>query len=232
MFILFDLDDTLYDLKHPFKKSINELFSKINVDINQLFYYFRKYSDSKFELTQTGKMSIKEMHIYRITKALEVCGLNISNEEAIQFQRTYEKYQYEITLTKEIINVLDYCYNHQEIQIGIITNGEKDRQWNKIKTLELLRWFPKDSIFISGEIGFSKPDKKLFDIVELKLNLKKKETYYIGDSYNNDVMGSYNVGWNAIWLNKRNLRLHEKLNISKKIIYEEKELLQYIKSLN
>nr|WP_275068117.1 HAD family hydrolase [Mammaliicoccus vitulinus] len=229
--MLFDLDDTLYDLKQPFEKAINDVFPVIEIDNNQLFYYFRKYSDDKFDSTQNGEMLIEDMHIYRIKEALNIYQIDISNEISIKFQKTYEKYQNEIRLTKEIRNILDYCYSHPEIQIGIITNGEKKRQWNKIKTLGLLRWFSEERIFISGEIGYSKPNKKIFDFVEFKLKLIKNETYFIGDSYNNDVVGSYNAGWNAIWINKRHLEIPKNLNTSKKTIYGDKELLEYIKDL-
>ena len=35
------------------------------------------------------------------------------------------------------------------------------------------------------------------------MGLSKKETYCIGDSYENDVDGAKNAGWKAIWFNHR-----------------------------
>lgn len=207
------------------------MFPKNKIDNLKLFSYFRKFSDEVFEMTQIGELSISEMHKYRIKKSLNIYNINISDEKAILFQRTYEKFQKQISLSKEIKEILDYCSNHNNIDIGIITNGEIDRQWNKIKTLELSQWITKEMIFISGEIGYSKPNKKIFEFVENKLKLNKDDTYFIGDSNTNDVIGSCNAGWKSIWLNKRKVKEPDKLNNLKKVIYSEKELLRYIKNL-
>ena len=36
------------------------------------------------------------------------------------------------------------------------------------------------------------------------MNLDPNNTYYIGDTFANDVVGAKNAGWNSIWINRRN----------------------------
>lgn len=64
--------------------------------------------------------------------------------------------------------------------------------------------------FISGTCGIAKPHTELFKIVQNNLQLNPEKTYYIGDSYQNDVVGAKSVGWLAIWVNRMNRTIPEK----------------------
>lgn len=59
------------------------------------------------------------------------------------------------------------------------------------------RWIPSEHMFISSEIGYAKPDIRLFRYVEQKMHLQLETTYYIGDSFQNDVVGAKNAGWHT-----------------------------------
>ncbi len=74
--------------------------------------------------------------------------------------------------------------------MGIITNGPKEHQQHKINDLQINDWIPTEHTFISGKVGIEKPDKKIFKLVEEQIGIKGAETYYIGDSFENDVIGS------------------------------------------
>ena len=52
-------------------------------------------------------------------------------------------------------------------------------------------------------MGISKPNKAIFTALEKKLMRQTKEYYYIGDNYDNDVVGAFNMGWQPIWLNHK-----------------------------
>lgn len=201
--LIFDLDDTLYDLKTPFIKSLNKNFPNINVDVEMLFKNFRMHSDEVFDLTQTGEMSIKDMHIYRIKMAMNDLDFDIDDLDSLSFQEKYEQFQKDIVLSEEVMNLLNYCRD-KNINMAIITNGEKDRQWDKIRTLNITNWISKENIFVSGELGFSKPDVNIFKIVEKEMDIQSNQSYYVGDSFENDVVGAKEAGWKAIWYNNRN----------------------------
>ena len=64
--------------------------------------------------------------------------------------------------------------------------------------------------FISGTYGIAKPHTELFKIVQNNLQLNPEKTYYIGDSYQNDVVGAKAVGCSAIWVNHLNRAVPEK----------------------
>lgn len=213
--VIFDLDDTLYDQLEPFKKAAKKNFLFPNSQIEDLYLFSRSFSDEVFHLTHTGKMDLEDMYIYRIQNACAQFGMDLTAKQALQFQEDYAYFQGKIELFEAAKEVLAYC-KQQNIPIGLITNGPTNHQWAKVHQLGLTRWISEKNIFISSAVGISKPDVRLFKYVEQFMNLDNKDTYYVGDSYENDIIGAKNAGWKAIWYNHRG---HKKLET--KVIFDQ-----------
>jgi len=86
-------------------------------------------------------------------------------------------------------------------KIGIVSNGRSVKQWEKLIRLGLQHFF--HTVVISEEVGFEKPDSKIFDIALKKLHVNADETIYAGDSIETDVFGANNAGLVSIRLLKR-----------------------------
>lgn len=202
--IFFDVDDTLYDQLQPFKRALEEVSAGAAYDIpyEEIFKRSRYHSDVVFEDVQAGRMSKRDMYIYRIQRAFKDFGISMGEKEALEFQSLYSVYQMEIHLVLEFRLILEWC-RHRAGTVGIITNGPAEHQRKKIQKLGLERWIDRDCIFISGEMKLSKPDIRLFRLVQERFDLNPRDTYYVGDSFRNDVEGAKNAGWNAIWFNRR-----------------------------
>ena len=196
----FDVDDTLYDQFIPFKKAFIEIFPKIKtLPIYQIFIKFRKYSDKIFEASQSGQVTINEMYIYRIQAALKEYYLEIDEAHALAFQTKYYVYQQDITTSNAIKDILDLLKDNH-IGIGIITNGPACHQMEKLRRLKMSNWVALEDIYISSVVGYSKPDPQIFNLITDKVCI------YVGDSYENDVIGAKNANWKCIWLNKKGLK--------------------------
>lgn len=91
--LMFDCDDTLYDLSWPFRKCMEEFLPNVDVDMNQFYADYRKFGDMIFDDLQQGKITIDESGIYRIEKACEKYGINFSHSKAVEFQSRYKYYQ-------------------------------------------------------------------------------------------------------------------------------------------
>lgn len=200
---IFDLDDTLYNQLQAFQYAYYRHFEDSDIGVESLYRHFRQYSDEVFEKTQDGRMSISEMHLYRITNAVRDFDINLPERKARSFQEDYEYAQRNIRLSETMTTLLSKLAK-APIVLGMITNGESDRQRAKIETLGVTQWIPENHIFISGEHGVSKPNRAIFDQVAKQLQLDIEETYYIGDNFENDVLGAANAGWKTIWFNRRN----------------------------
>ena len=55
--ILFDIDDTLYDLSIPFKEAFREFFPGEKMDLEGAFLASRKYSDLIYDRSLSGEIS-------------------------------------------------------------------------------------------------------------------------------------------------------------------------------
>ncbi|CZQ96301.1 HAD family hydrolase [Trichococcus ilyis] len=201
---IFDVDDTLYDQLEPFNRAFKKHFLRFKdeVDIENLYKLSRKYSDEAFESTGYEIKKLRKMHIYRISKAFEELGIRITEEEALSFQLDYETFQNEIKLIDEFPQIFELLLQ-RGAKLGIITNGADANQMRKIKQLGLGKWIAPENMLVSEIAGVSKPNKEIFEALEEKMGFSKHDVYYIGDNFNNDIVGAAAAGWKTIWVNFR-----------------------------
>lgn len=228
---IFDIDDTVYDQLKPFRQAFDKNFQRYSsIPITKLYLFSRKFSDALFDKTEKGEVKLEDMQSYRIIKAFEMFDIQITQEQATKFQNDYQNFQKNIGLLEDIRKTLDYC-KEQNVVLGIISNGPSEHQRSKIKQLNLERWVPKQNIFISDELKIAKPDVRIFKYVQNNLNILPESTYYIGDSYENDMIGAKKAGWKAIWSNRRN---HYQTDTSWKpdyVIQKDQSLLNIVQHI-
>ncbi|MFB7303431.1 HAD family hydrolase [Heyndrickxia sporothermodurans] len=211
--IFFDLDDTLHDHQAPFAKAFMETFKylKILPAISDSYKKFRYYSDLQWGDYTKGKISLEHLRINRIKSTLESFDITLSEDQAIQFQKAYEHNLNHLTLFSEVPQLFKELTT-KGTELGIITNGPVAHQQKKIHQLRLTQMIPNDRIFISDQVGYAKPDPRIFHEVREKINIPAQNLIYVGDTWENDIVGPTNAGWNAIWFNHRNRRRLEILN--------------------
>ena len=205
--IVFDIDDTLYDLSEPYKHAVLEFFGPdLGIDLDELFVRSRVRSDEAYELVLAGKEPVEYMHAYRVQKAFLDFGVKVSRTDALTFQGVYEKHQGLISLSPAVRQLLaDLAQNG--ISTGVISNGDSAHQWAKAEALGIPELISRDCIVISGDIGHSKPDVEAFRAMERRLGVCPDTCWFLGDTYECDVLGALGAGWRCIWFNRRNRNL-------------------------
>ena len=198
--LVFDVDDTLYEQIVPFENAYRSLFD-IDIDMDKFYHLSRYYSDAKFEDSRNGKMTMDEYHIYRIQEAAKDLGVFLTDEQALNMQKEYKKNQQKLQMSNITISILELARKN-DVKLGIITNGPSEHQWAKIKALGVEKWIAKENIIVSGDCGINKPDVRIFEIMQRKLQLPNASLYYVGDSIGNDIVGANNAGWKSIWINR------------------------------
>lgn len=212
--LVWDLDDTIYQQSDQFNKSTNRLLNKEIFDDNKGYEIFKKYSEITFEEFKNGLFNTEEMRIQRIKRTLIELGYPISRDQAILWQEYYLEEQYSLTLSKNMEKILDEC-KEKNIELGIITNGPSQHQRRKIEALNLEKWISEDMIVVSGDDNVHKPDQRIFKKFSKNITGNYR-VVYIGDNYENDILGAYKFGWDTVWFN-----LDGKENISQnKATYE------------
>jgi putative hydrolase of the HAD superfamily len=231
MNIIFDLDDTIYNLMEPFERVHNDLYAdQTDVPCEELFEASRIYSDEAFYMEAQGLITRDEEFAYRIKKTYADAGIEVSDAEAKQFEVKYRSYQKKIHIPDGIVKILDFC-KQKKIFTAILTNGKRTSQWAKVEALNLEHWIPKELIFISEELPAPKPDVRAFEAVQTKLFLDPKETWFVGDTFEVDVDGACRAGWHMIWYNHRHRTAPTKEICPDYEVSTEEELLAIIERL-
>lgn len=201
---IFDVDDTVYNQLDPFQLAFEENFKGLEkkISVEELYKQSRHFSDLVFAKTERGEMSLQEMRAYRITKAFASLGVSITEAQGLAFEGDYTRNLQHIQLEPAVKELLKLCCE-QGIKLGIITNGAYERQLGKIRRLGLEHWIPEKHWFISGKVKLMKPDPRIFHYAEVRMGLTPRSTYYVGDSFPNDIVGASKAGWHTIWLNHR-----------------------------
>ena len=226
--LVFDVDDTLYEQIVPFENAYKSLFD-MDIDMEKFYLLSRYYSDVKFEASRNGEMTMDEYHIYRIQEAAKDLGVFLTDEQALNMQKEYKKNQQKLQMSDITINILKLARKNN-VKLGIITNGLSEHQWSKIEALGVERWIDKDNIIVSGDYSINKPDVRIFEIMQEKLQLPIDSLYYIGDLLENDIVGANNAGWKAIWINRYKKKLPENVDIYK-IAENNGKLFEIIKKI-
>ncbi|MTD41578.1 HAD-IA family hydrolase [Erwinia sp. CPCC 100877] len=208
--IVFDVDDTIYDQQQPFKNAVNQVFPCVkNEDMHRLYIRFRHHSDVTFPKVMANEWTLEYMRYYRIDESLKDLKYPaVSQEDGLIFQKVYEHELDNITMHPEVKKVLNFL-KEQQIPMGIITNGPTDHQYKKVKQLRLEDWIPTDNIIISQSTGFQKPEREIFDLAANEFNMTAQHTLYVGDSFENDIVGARNGGWKSLWFNHRLRKMPE-----------------------
>ena len=211
--LVFDVDDTLYEQIVPFENAYKSLFD-MDIDMGRFYLLSRYYSDVKFEASRNGEMTMDEYHIYRIQEAAKDLGVYLSDEQALNMQKEYKKNQQKLQMSDITISILNLA-KENNVKLGIITNGPSEHQWSKVKALGVEKWIDRENIIVSGDHGINKPDVRIFEIMQEKLQLPNDSLYYIGDSLENDIVGANNADWKAIWINRYKRKLSDNVYIYK-----------------
>ena len=81
-----------------------------------------------------------------------------------------------------------------DLVLGVITAGLEVKQADKLLRLGLYGHFTPTAIFISDQIGISKPNAKLFQRACDEVGLKPRETMYVGDHPRMDIDPANELG--------------------------------------
>lgn len=174
--IVFDLDDTLYQEADFVSSGFMHIAACIRIPEchHQLIRWWQEGKDAFEEL----------LNLYR---------LSIDKNDLLSIYR-YQKP--DISLTEDVRNVLKKLSASNTI--GLITDGRKLTQWNKIKALGLTEYIEPDNIIISEEFGYPKPAIEPFKFFMDKY--PNAYYCYVGDNLLKDFVAPNQLGWDSICL--------------------------------
>jgi len=188
--VVFDLDDTLYKEIEYLKSAYREIafFLQKEFDIPNPFHFMmRTYEE--------GKNVFQELNThYNLSFPLE------------RYLLMYRNHFPEILLDGVVSTTLTYLQD-QGCNIGLITDGRKITQRNKIKSLGLMEYLDENLIVISEEFGTLKPN--INNYLYFHKVFPDAEYFYIGDNPQKDFISPNILGWKTICLLDNGLNIHK-----------------------
>ena len=224
--IFFDLDRTLWDFETNSRQALQHIFLeyKLTLGFKNFESFHQTYIRINSELWQKygkNKITKEELRNTRFLKTLQKHQI-FDETLAKQISDAYINLSPRQTqLFPEAINTLTELQS-RNYRLHIITNGFEEVQYIKLKESKLSPFF--DVIVCSEQIGFNKPDKRIF-IHALELaNAQAAESLMIGDDLQIDILGANQIGMEAILFDS-NKRHKSK---AFKVIHQLDELLELL----
>jgi len=233
--ILFDLDDTIVDFstsssiawqkvseefvnKYPVGFTAEELFKTI--DATRYHFWTNLYQG---KIKRDHSISETCQMLQGVLKLMDYPDLSKACEMAESFNKFYFQ---SLVIFKGAIETLEKI-QALGIRMALITNGESQKQRTQLECLNLERFF--EIILIDTELGFSKPDSRIFKLALEKLALAPEEVWMVGDSLTNDIFGAQKLGIYSIWHDFKNQGLANNSAVVPDIIINSiSELLKFL----
>ncbi|MFC1553836.1 YjjG family noncanonical pyrimidine nucleotidase [candidate division KSB1 bacterium] len=202
--VFFDLDNTLFNHSKAQRESLIEVYDKFKEYYTGITCdrYLEAYSinnDLFWGKLTRGEITRYECRFLRFWQTLKDLNLDdsIAENQAAYYFNTYMEKNYLMDGAIEVLNFI----KEKGFKLGLITNGFRDIQDNKIDTLKIRSFF--DAIIISEDAGVMKPHPDIFRYALKQIGCSRSECVFIGDSANDDINGAENAGINSIWFNPK-----------------------------
>jgi putative hydrolase of the HAD superfamily len=203
--IIFDLDDTLI----VEKKYVQSGFEFVSKKINQEFQ--KKNVEEKLN---------KILHKFGRGKVFNIFFNNLTKKKYInQYVKLYRGHYPNIKLKVEAKNLLEKL-KKKNFPIYLLTDGDKLAQRQKIKKLNLKKYFKR--IYVTHEYGIRnmKPSLYCFEKIKKIEKVKWSQIVYVGDNPKKDFVNLNSVGATTIRVLTgpfKNLKVKNKFDANYKI---------------
>ncbi len=214
--IVFDLDDTLYHEMDYLRSAYKEIATAIS------------------ETTGTSASEILKVMLVAYAdgdNAFQVARDLFATKLSVEDMLTmYRNHRPDISLIRDTQVCLDRLKDHH-VLMGLITDGRSIQQRNKIEVLGLYSYMAQEDILVSEEVGYEKPDDRLY--LHFMHRYPNLNYCYIGDNISKDFVTPNKLGWDTVCILDQGENIHsQKVNLPdeylpKKRISQMTEILRY-----
>ncbi len=199
--VLLDIDDTLLDFDQAAYLSIQEGFARLNLPFTEeVMAAFRQVNQVLWPQLERGMLTPEGLYHLRWVQVFQRLGLTVEGAvfEGI-FRQGLRRYVCPIEGALSLVQYLSARYT-----LCAASNGPYSQQARRLDRAGMLPYF--HHLFISEQIGFSKPSCGFFDHCFAALSpVKPSEAIFVGDSLTADMAGGMAYGLRTCWFNPKRL---------------------------
>lgn len=196
--ILFDADNTIFDFHASSEIAFHMSFKEHNFNSTDEHYdFFNEINLHYWGAYDRNEISHEEIKRIRFEKLFEKIGFNGVDPLAFNslYFRKLVEYPRFMNKALELLKELKGKY-----KLGIITNGMEEVQRPRLHASGIFDLF--EIVIISGEIGYSKPNRAFFSYAYQKMQeVNKGEVLVVGDNLLADIKGGQDFGFKTAWFN-------------------------------
>ena len=195
--ILFDADNTLFDYDAAEQGALSSTFEEMGRPLlAEQHAIYREINHQNWLAFERGELTQAILRTRRFEQFLAALGLA---EDPVSVSGRYIFHLGNQTaLVPGALEVVQSLYGR--VGMMILTNGLTDVQRSRMSQSEIGRYF--SDIVISEEVGWAKPDPRIFEIANERMGRPdKSEVLMIGDSLTSDIQGGLDYGVDTCWFN-------------------------------
>ncbi len=202
--IIFDLDDTILAYHAAIEPSMKAAFANCasiqpipDTDLlKREIHDMAEWYWSDLERHRIGRADLRQARYEVITLALKKIGIvddRYANELATERARLHEEYIDPFPGAIDTITKLQL----DGYKLGMITNGAANVQNAKIDRFNLRGYF--DFIFVEGEVGYGKPDERIYSDALKFAGVNATDSWMVGDNLHFDILAAQKQGIITVW---------------------------------
>lgn len=237
--ILFDLDDTIVSFNNAtimaWKKCCEDfvLKNEVNFESDVLLHKINETKAwywSNPERHKTGRENMKNARRQIVQYTFEELGY-FDNDKTIKLADDYSILQDGLLCLFDGAFEALQIFSSLNIRMVVITNGTSQNQRGKLDRFNLNKFF--EFVLVDTEVGFSKPDIRIYELALKKLSLQPNEIWMIGDNLVWDIEAPQKLGIYSVWndFKQEGLPVNSSI-IPDKTIYSVSALAKEIKILS
>lgn len=116
----------------------------------------------------------------------------------------YHATKSELAPFPDVLPFLKLLQDKTDLLLGIVTHGLEIKQAEKLLLLGVVPFLHPEGIFISDQVGISKPNPKLYSRACERFSLDPREVMYCGDSPAHDIDPPNRLGMCTVRVHREN----------------------------
>ena len=197
---LFDLDQTLLDFHASEKKALGIVLRANGLSFSdEIYLAFKAYNKELWLELEKGTITRTELFTKRFNDVFSRCEGDSSHLDPLtvndDFIRTMSVNGVLIDGALEFVRKLKEEITDAAIYIA--SNGATINAKGRIASTGLDRYI--DGLFISEDMGVTKPDPAFFDMILEQIGEPKNSFIMVGDSLSSDMLGARNASLDSVW---------------------------------
>lgn len=197
---LFDLDQTLLDFHASEYKALSLVLTGHGLSFSdEIYQAFKSYNKSLWLELEKGTITRSELFTKRFQDAFARCD---GDSSALDPLRVNDEFIRTMSVNGVLIpGALDFVRRVKEeipaARIWIASNGAAVNAKGRIASTGLDRYV--DGIFVSEEMGVTKPAPEFFDYCLRRIGEPRESCIMVGDSLSSDMLGAKNASLASVW---------------------------------